>query len=121
MKLKEKFEETRKEFLCKRQAFEHWYEKYVQRHAEMDQERGEDVIPKDLVSEKKFIAESLKKRMEEECEAHQRHCIQVRDKSLRSLKTRLPEIFRAMTNYTNACSITLSASINGEAAEKKMS
>ncbi|KAM2868999.1 hypothetical protein FF1_016987 [Malus domestica] len=104
MKLKEKFEETRKEFLRKSQAFEDWYQKYAQRHAEMDQERGEDAIPKDPVSEKKFIVESLKKRMEEEYEAHQRHCIQVREKSLGSLKTRLPEIFRSMTDYANACS-----------------
>ncbi|KAM1365099.1 hypothetical protein ACFX13_044144 [Malus domestica] len=104
MKLKEKFEETRKEYLRKNQAFEDWYQKYSQRHAEMDEERGEDAVPKDPVSEKKFIVDSLKKRLEEECEAHQRHCIQVREKSLGSLKTRLPEIFRAMTDYARACS-----------------
>ncbi|CAL8996599.1 unnamed protein product [Prunus brigantina] len=104
MKLKEKFEETRKEYLRKSQAFDDWYQKYAQRHAEMDQERGEDANPKDPVTERKFIVESLKKKLEEEVEAHQRHCIQVREKSLGSLKTRLPEIFRAMSDYAHTCS-----------------
>ncbi|TQD90602.1 hypothetical protein C1H46_023845 [Malus baccata] len=51
MKLKEKFEETRMEFLRKSRAFEHWHQKYGQRHAEMDQERGEDAIPKKKMEE----------------------------------------------------------------------
>ncbi|KAF5461579.1 hypothetical protein F2P56_017660 [Juglans regia] len=108
MKLKEKCEETRKEFLRKNQAFEEWYEKYMQRRGpdEMDPERGEDANPKDPISEKKFAVESLKKRLEEEVESHQTHCIQVREKSLGCLKTRLPELFRAMSGYAHACSDT---------------
>lgn len=106
MKLKEKCEETRKEYVRKKQAFEEWYQKYVQRRGpdEMDPERGEDANPKDPVLEKKFVVESLEKRLKEEIEAHQRHCLQVREKSLGSLKTRLPEIFRAMSDYSHACS-----------------
>ncbi|KAG6698492.1 hypothetical protein I3842_08G023000 [Carya illinoinensis] len=108
MKLKEKCEETRKEFLRKNQAFEEWYEKYMQRRGpdEMDPERGEDSNPKDPISEKKFAVENLKKRLEEEVESHQRHCIQVREKSLGSLRTHLPELFRAMSDYAHDCSDT---------------
>lgn len=44
------------------------------------------------------------KRLEEEIEAHQKHCVQAREKSLGSLKIRLPELFRAMSDYAHACS-----------------
>ncbi|KAK4853537.1 hypothetical protein QYF36_010695 [Acer negundo] len=102
MKLKEKCEETKKEYLRKKQAYEDWYHKYQQRRTEA--ERGEDVNTKDPVSEKQFAVESLKKRLEEEIVAHQRHCTQVREKSLGSLKTRLPELFHALSVYAHACS-----------------
>lgn len=102
MKLKEKLEETRKEFLRKNQVFEEWYQKYLQRR--MSDETGEEANPNDPVSERKFVVESLRKKLEEETEAHQRHCLQVREKSLGSLKIRLPELFRAMSDYAHACS-----------------
>ncbi|KAF2304498.1 hypothetical protein GH714_032788 [Hevea brasiliensis] len=107
LKLKEKCEETRKEFLRKNQAFDEWYQKYMQRRTstdETDAERGEDANSKDPVLERQFAVESLKKKMHEEVEAHQRHCIQVREKSLGSLKIRLPELFRAMSDYAHTCS-----------------
>ncbi|XWS72580.1 hypothetical protein CRYUN_Cryun02cG0052000 [Craigia yunnanensis] len=106
MKLKEKCEETRKEFLRKKQAFEEWYHRYKQRRSasdEIDAERG-DANTKDPVSERQFAVDSLEKRLEEEVEAHQKHCIQVREKSLGSLKIRLPELFRAMSDYSHTCS-----------------
>lgn len=106
MKLKEKCEETQKEYVRKRQAFEEWHEKYMHRRGPdgMDPERGEDANTKDPVSERQFAVESLKKRLEDETETHQRHCLQVREKSLGNLKTRLPELFRAMSDYSHACS-----------------
>jgi chromosome segregation ATPase len=106
MKLKEKYEETRKEYYRKKQAFEDWYQKYMQRRGpeEIEAEKGEDANPKDPMSEKQFAIDSLKKRLEEEEEAHQKHCIQVREKSLGSLKSRLPELFRALSDYAHACS-----------------
>ncbi|XP_059658030.1 protein ALTERED PHOSPHATE STARVATION RESPONSE 1 [Cornus florida] len=124
MKLKEKCQETRKEFLRKNQAFDDWYQKYMQKRTppdETDPERGETTNPKDPISEKQFAVDSLKKRLEEEVEDHQKHCIQVREKSLGSLKTRLPELFRAMSDYSHACSdayerlrlITQSHKLNG--------
>ncbi|XP_057957390.1 nitrate regulatory gene2 protein [Malania oleifera] len=109
MKLKEKCEETRKEFLRKNQAFEEWYQKYMHRRTppdEADPERSVDANPTDPVAERQFTVKSLKKKLEEEVEDHARHCVQVREKSLGSLKTRLPEIFRAMSDYAHACSET---------------
>lgn len=105
MKLKERCEETRKEYLKKKQSFEEWYQKHLMRRGpdEADHERGEEVNTNNPVSEKRFVVESLQKRLEEEVESHQKLCIQVREKSLQSLKTRLPELFRALSDYTHAC------------------
>lgn len=123
MKLKESCEELRKEYLRKNQAFEDWYHKNMQRKGPefMDPERCEDGSGKDPVSERRFVVESLKKRLDEELEKHQRHCVQVREKSLGTLKTRLPELFRTLSEYAHTCSdgynklraIVLSHSSNG--------
>lgn len=102
MKLKDKCEETRREFLRKNQAFEDWYHKYMQRRG-ADETRTEDANHHDPVIERQAAVEILKKRLEEEVEAHQKLCIQVREKSLGNLKNRLPELFRAMSNYAQAC------------------
>lgn len=107
IKLKEKCEETGREYFRKNQAFEEWYQKYMQRRTPSDEteaERGDDANAKDPVSDRRFAVESLKKRWEEEIEAHQKHCLQVREKSLGSLKIRLPELFRALSDYSHACS-----------------
>ncbi|KAK9142475.1 hypothetical protein Syun_011875 [Stephania yunnanensis] len=105
-KLKEKCEETRKEYTRKSRAFEDWYHKYMQRRTPPDEMEGErtseDANHKDPVVERQFVVESLKKRLEEEVEAHQKHCKQVREKSLSSLKTHLPELFRAMADFALA-------------------
>lgn len=103
MKLKERCEETRKEYLRKNQAFEEWYQKHLLRRGPEEAERGEEVNTNNPVSEKQFVVESLKKRLEEETESHQKLCVQVREKSLQSLKTRLPELFRALSDYAHAC------------------
>lgn len=124
IKLKEKCEETRKEYLRKSQAFEDWYHKYMQRRTppdDADPDRPEETNPRDPLTEKRFVVESLKKRLEEEMEAHQKHCIQVREKSLGSLKIGLPDLFRAMSKYAEACldaygplrSLTQSHNTNG--------
>ncbi|CAI9093476.1 OLC1v1028981C1 [Oldenlandia corymbosa var. corymbosa] len=108
MKLKEKWEETRKEYLRKSQAYDDWYHKYMQRRTPPSDETGADggeetTNPKDPITERRFVVESLKKRLDDEMEAHRKHCIQVREKSLGSLKIRLPELFRAMSDYARAC------------------
>ncbi|CAI0441283.1 unnamed protein product [Linum tenue] len=105
MKLKEKCEETRREYIRKRQAFEDWHQKYVMKRAPtpLEDENGGGDRTGDPVAERMFAVETLQKRLEEEVEAHQRHCLQVREKSLGSLKIRLPELFRAMSDYSHAC------------------
>ncbi|TKY74597.1 hypothetical protein E2542_SST03360 [Spatholobus suberectus] len=105
MKSKERCEETRKEYLKKKQAFEEWYQKHLLRRGpdEAEHERGEELNTNNPVSERQFVVESLKKRLEEEVESHQKLCVQVREKSLQSLKTRLPELFRALSDYAHAC------------------
>ncbi|KAH9603073.1 hypothetical protein KSS87_012015 [Heliosperma pusillum] len=123
MKLKQTCEEMRKEYLRKNQAFEDWYHKYIQRKGPeaMDPDPGEDGTGKDPITERRFVVSSLKKKLEEETEKHQRQCVQVREKSLGTLKTRLPELFRALSEYAHAScdsynklrAIVLSQSSNG--------
>ncbi|CAK7356671.1 unnamed protein product [Dovyalis caffra] len=106
MKLKERCDETRKELKQKSKKFNDWYNKYMQQRIpdELDPERTEDSSHNDALAERQFVVDSLKKRLEEEEEAYHRHCLQVREKSLASLKTRLPELFRAMSDIAQSCS-----------------
>ncbi|XP_076955256.1 protein ALTERED PHOSPHATE STARVATION RESPONSE 1-like [Bidens hawaiensis] len=104
MKLKERCEETRKEFLRKNQAFEDWHQKYIMRRGPQDETESNRVTSgPDPIAERQFAVETLKKKLEDEMEAHQKLCVQVRDKSLGSLKIRLPELFRAMSDYAHVC------------------
>lgn len=103
MKLKEKCEETKREYMRKRQAFEDWYQKYMQRRNPSDLTDPDRASESNPVAEKQLLVDTLKKRLDEETEAHQKHCIQVREKSLGSLKIRLPELFRVMSEYSYAC------------------
>lgn len=102
IKQKEKCEETHKEYLKKSKAFQDWYSKHGQRIAENSVEGGENA--KDLVAERKFVVDSLKTRLDSEVEEHQKLCRQVREKSLGSLKSHLPELFRAISDFALASS-----------------
>ncbi|XP_021895898.1 uncharacterized protein LOC110813170 isoform X2 [Carica papaya] len=106
MALKEKCDETRKELARKTRQFEDWYNKYMQQRVpdDFDPDKPEDNPHKDVVAEKQFVVDALKKRLEEEEEAYQKQCLHVREKSLASLKTRLPELFRAMSGIASDCS-----------------
>lgn len=103
IKLKEKCEDTKKELARKNRQFEDWYNKYVQRKIpdELDPEGN---TSKDSITERQFVVEVVKKRLEEEEEAYQRQCLHVREKSLASLKTHLPELFRALSDFAFSCS-----------------
>ncbi|XVF86598.1 hypothetical protein PTKIN_Ptkin18bG0055400 [Pterospermum kingtungense] len=105
MKLKEKCEESRKELQKKQRQFEDWYHKYMQRRTPeaLDPESTENPN-NDAVTVRQLMVELVKNRLKEEEEAYEKLCIQVREKSLVSLKTRLPELFRAMTGIAIACS-----------------
>ncbi|KAL8137094.1 hypothetical protein V2J09_003095 [Rumex salicifolius] len=94
IKMKNKCEETRREFLRKSNAFEEWLK-----------EHNKCGVGKDSVSEKCIVIEFLKRRLEEEMKEHRKLCVRVRAKSVRCLRTRLPEVLRAISDYANACSV----------------
>ncbi|GFY97030.1 hypothetical protein Acr_11g0013360 [Actinidia rufa] len=104
MKLRNRCEDTRKELARRTRQFEDWYNKYMQRKTppdEMDPERAHEM---DLIAAKRLAVEAVKNKLEEEEDAYKRQCVQVREKSLTTLKTRLPEVFRAMSDSSIACS-----------------
>ncbi|KAF5204431.1 DUF632 domain-containing protein/DUF630 domain-containing protein [Thalictrum thalictroides] len=104
VKLKMKCEETRKELARKTRSFEDWYQKNMDRLVTRDgmDPEIEDVNQKDPLGERQIVIESVKLRLREEEEAYQKQCRQVREKSLTSLKNHLPELFRAMSEFSDA-------------------
>ncbi|XP_051127496.1 protein ROLLING AND ERECT LEAF 2-like [Andrographis paniculata] len=96
--------ESRKELIRKTREFENWYNKYMQKRTppdELDPDRAHD---KELINEKQQAVEMAKHNLEQDEEAYQKQCIQVRDKSLMSLKTSLPDLFRVLSDFSLACS-----------------
>ncbi|XP_023927142.2 protein ROLLING AND ERECT LEAF 2 [Quercus suber] len=105
LKLKHKCEDTRKELDRKSRQFEDWYHKYSQKRGdELEQDGTEDKPQNDLIAEKQFAIDVLKKRLEEEEEAYERLCIQVREKTITSLKTRFPDLFGALSEFARSLS-----------------
>ncbi|RZS29300.1 hypothetical protein BHM03_00063010 [Ensete ventricosum] len=84
LKQKERCREIHKEYLGKKRAFEDWCQN-------------------DPVGERRRVVESLKSQLDEEVEGL---CKQVREKSLVALKTHLPELFRAVSDFAEFCSNT---------------
>lgn len=104
MKLRDRCEDTRKELARKTRQFEDWKYKYMQRRTppdDLDPARAND---KDLIEQKQLAVEMLRNRLKEDEEAYQKQCTHVRDKSLTTLRTHLPVLFRAMLEFSNACS-----------------
>ncbi|XP_022954122.1 nitrate regulatory gene2 protein-like [Cucurbita moschata] len=105
MKLKVKCQETEKELARKSKQFKDWQKKYVQRRApNADEANQEETGDKDAIAERQAAVEAVEKRLEEEREEHQKLCLHVREKSLGSLKNQLPELFRALFEFSLACS-----------------
>ncbi|XP_008775372.2 nitrate regulatory gene2 protein-like [Phoenix dactylifera] len=107
LKMKEKCEDLRKEFMRKKRAFEDWYRKYSEKKAAS----GEDANPEggegsnqDRGTERKLEVEALEIKLKDEEEAYARLCKQVREKSLGTLRTHLPELFRNVSDFALACS-----------------
>ncbi|GMH17666.1 hypothetical protein Nepgr_019507 [Nepenthes gracilis] len=108
MKLRAKCEESRKDFERKTRQYEDWYSKYLQKRSgpdEMDLNGPEDGTHRDPMGEKQAVVEAAKVKLEEDEKAYERQCIHVREKSLVSFKTRLPELFRATLDFAVACSV----------------
>ncbi|XP_022948863.1 nitrate regulatory gene2 protein-like [Cucurbita moschata] len=106
MKLKTRCDETEKELERKQRQFNDWHYKYQQRRmpSELDPERSEENAQDAAVTEKLVVVELLKKKLEEEKESHAKQCLHVREKSLVSLKNQLPELFRALSEFSYAAS-----------------
>ncbi|XP_058780529.1 protein ROLLING AND ERECT LEAF 2-like [Vicia villosa] len=104
---KRKCEDTRKELSRKTKQFEDWYHKYMQRKMpeEFDPEKPEDAnAPDEAVTERQLQVEQVKMRLEEEEAQYEKQCLQVRQKTLGSLKNRMPELFRSMCDFSLECS-----------------
>lgn len=106
MVLKRKCEESRKELSRKTRQFEDWHHKYQQRKMpeEFDPEAEDANAPDEVVTEKQFLVEQVRKRLEHEEAEYEKQCLQVRQKTLGSLKNRMPELFRAMCDFSLECS-----------------
>ncbi|KAK6795835.1 hypothetical protein RDI58_009290 [Solanum bulbocastanum] len=102
MKLRDRCEDTRRELNKKTRQYEDWYHKHMQRRTpdEIDPESAQEDT---LVVDRQLQLEALRKRLEDEEDSYQRQCLQVRDKSLTSLRSRLPELFGAMSEFSLAC------------------
>nr|XP_016485473.1 PREDICTED: uncharacterized protein LOC107805890 [Nicotiana tabacum] len=103
MKLKDRCEDTRRELNKKTRQYEDWYHKYMQRRTPPDEMDPDQAHVDSLVVDRQLQLEALRKKLEDEEEAYQRQCLQVRDKSLTSLRSRLPELFGAMSEFSLAC------------------
>ncbi|XP_060205658.1 protein ROLLING AND ERECT LEAF 2 isoform X2 [Lycium barbarum] len=103
IKLKNRCEETRRELNKKTRQYEDWYHKHMQRKMPSDEMDPEGTQDDSLVVDRQLQLEALRKRLEDEEDTYQRQCRQVRDKSLTSLRSRLPELFVAMSEFSLAC------------------
>lgn len=106
LKLKHKCEDTRKELDRKSRQFEDWCHKYSQKRGtdELGQDGTEDKPQNDLITEKQFAIDVLKKRLDEEEEAYGRQCTHVREKTLTNIKTCFPDLFRALSGFARSLS-----------------
>ncbi|KAL2516162.1 hypothetical protein Fot_30133 [Forsythia ovata] len=102
--LRNRCAESRKELMKKTREFENWYNKHMQRRTppdEMDADRSHN---EDLIADRQQTVEAAKMKLKGDEEAYQRQCIQVREKSLMSLKNNLPGLFQATSEFSLACS-----------------
>lgn len=123
LKLKEKCEDTRREYIKRSRAFDDWSKKYKEKKAaaaavaaaaaaaEDDNAAVENLENREtanqddeIVAERKAVIHGLMIRLKEEEESYMRICKQVREKSIGSLKTHLPELFRAISEFALECS-----------------
>ncbi|KAL4559975.1 hypothetical protein LXL04_032123 [Taraxacum kok-saghyz] len=105
MQMKERCEETRREITRKSRKFEEWCDKHIAKTTPTDEYDPGVVDDIEVIAEHQIVVEALKRRLEEEEEeAYRRQCVQVKDKSLMNLKSGLPEIFAAMSEFSRACS-----------------
>lgn len=101
---KNKVAEGRKELIRKTREFENWYNKQMQKRSPADDMDPDRILDQNHIADRQLAVEAAKQRVEDAEEVYQKQCIQVRDKSLMSLKTHLPELFRALSDFSLASS-----------------
>lgn len=108
IRLRLKVEESRRDLEKKQRHYNKWLNEYMHKKIpsdDTDPTSIEDGVHKDeLMVEKEFVVENARKKLEDDTENYQRECTHVREKSLTSLKTRLPELFRALLDFAIAAS-----------------
>ncbi|KAI3806871.1 hypothetical protein L1987_22789 [Smallanthus sonchifolius] len=104
MIIKERCDAIRREITRKSREFEEWCDKQISKRLPADEMDVDVMDDMEVIAEQQVVVEVLKRRLAEEEEAYRRQRVQVKDKSLMSLKTALPEIFTAMTTFSGACS-----------------
>ncbi|KAG6425955.1 hypothetical protein SASPL_110166 [Salvia splendens] len=92
--------EARKELIRKTRDFESWYNKQMQKRSSADDMDPERQMDQSHIADRQLAVETAKQKLEDAEESYQKQCIQVRDKSLMSLKSHLPELFRALSDFS---------------------
>ncbi|KAK4754014.1 hypothetical protein SAY87_002118 [Trapa incisa] len=104
MKQRMRCDETRKELTRKEQSFEDWRRKLMERRTTTDEGEAVDERHMSALAERELAVEMLRKRLEEEQEDYERACLQVREKSLASFRSHMPELFTTMARFAADCS-----------------
>lgn len=103
-----KVEESRRDLEKKQRQYNKWLNEYMQKRVpsdDMDPSSIEDGVNKDeIMVDKEFVVENAKKKLEDDTEEYERLCTHVREKSLTSLKTRLPELFLSLSEFALSAS-----------------
>lgn len=106
LKLGQNCERLRKELEKKRRQFEDWRQKYMDRQYSHPEPSGNPVGPgQDLLAERQAVVETLDKTLREEEMRYRDQCKHVREKSLIGLRKNLPELFRAMSEFSLGSSL----------------
>ncbi|XP_078441799.1 protein ROLLING AND ERECT LEAF 2-like [Wolffia australiana] len=117
LRQRERCEDLGKDFLRKQQGFEDWHQSYLSKRSvplpqlppspsledDLEPETGEAAEYRAAVKERQLPVEMAKKKLEEEKEKQVTLCKQAREKSVSSLKVHLPELFRAMRDFSHDC------------------
>ncbi|KAH6782145.1 hypothetical protein C2S52_001012 [Perilla frutescens var. hirtella] len=96
--------EARKDLIRKTREFENCYNKQMQKRSPADDMDPDRAVDQTHLADRQLAVEAAKQKLEDVEEAYQKQCVQVRDKSLMSLKSHLPELFRALSDFSLASS-----------------
>lgn len=105
LKLRAKVEESMKDLEKKERQYDKWLKEYTKKRMARDDMGDDGGVPNDeAVVEREFVVENARKKLEEDRENYRKQCNHVREKTLTSLKTRLPELFQALAEFAHAAS-----------------